>query len=342
MNRAEQIHNFSVDVVIPVYNAPVLTKRCIDSVIRYLGQSVRTVLIQNDASGAETREMLDNLDYPQVDLCHATRNQGYGQSVNEAISRSSADLVLVLNSDTEIRENFLPSLCHALQQDEKLAVISPVHDSLFRYDPARYQRQPSGYIVTYRFQGYGFLIRRKLFLEIGGFDREFGRGYYEDTDLGRRLIAQGWRLGIHPDTHIRHHEGASFGRGKDYRLLVANNRARYFARYPGTQRNLLLVSSQHAPADLPQDLAAQLETIMQQGGVVYWLTPLPARQLSCLQLHNRTASIANLFRLMLRGRSRVDKRISATWILPGTPVALRILLVIFTRLHKLETKYWTS
>ena len=342
MNRAEHINNFSVDVVIPVYNAPDVTKRCIDSVIRYLGQSVQTVWIQDDASNTETREMLDNLDYPQVDIYHAAKNQGYGQSVNEAISRSTADLVFVLNSDTEIHENFLPPLCDALQQDEKLAVISPAHDSLFRYDPARYQRQPSGYIVTYRFQGYGFLIRRKLFVSLGGFDREFGRGYYEDTDLGRRLITQGWHLGIHPDARIQHHEGASFGRGRDYRLLVANNRARYFARYPGTQHNILLISSQRTLKDLPHELASQLEIIMQQGGVVYWLTPLPVSQLSCLQLHNLTANTTNLFRLMLRGRSRVDKRISGTWILPGVPVSLRILLAVFMRFHKMETRYWTS
>lgn len=59
------------------------------------------------------------------------KNQGYGRSVNNAVARCEADLVLVLNSDTEIRENFLPKLCQALQEDDKLAVISPIHDAFF-------------------------------------------------------------------------------------------------------------------------------------------------------------------------------------------------------------------
>ncbi|NBQ70930.1 MAG: glycosyltransferase, partial [Nitrosomonadaceae bacterium] len=85
-----------IDVVIPVYNATELTKRCIDSVVAYLGSSIRTVHIQDDASGAETRTMLDNLSYPQLHVYHAPENQGYGKSVNEAVARSNADWVLVL------------------------------------------------------------------------------------------------------------------------------------------------------------------------------------------------------------------------------------------------------
>ena len=53
----------SVDVVVPVYNAPVLTRRCIDSVISYLGKSIEHIYIQDDASNTETCEMLDNLPY---------------------------------------------------------------------------------------------------------------------------------------------------------------------------------------------------------------------------------------------------------------------------------------
>jgi glycosyltransferase involved in cell wall biosynthesis len=49
----------SVDVVIPVFNAPELTKRCIDSVMTHLKQSIGTVYVQDDASSDETRAMLD-------------------------------------------------------------------------------------------------------------------------------------------------------------------------------------------------------------------------------------------------------------------------------------------
>ena len=128
----------SVDVVIPVYNAPALTKRCIDSVVTHLGQSIRTIYVQDDASDAETGAMLDGLSYQQLHIHHAPENQGYGKSVNEAVARSDADLVLVLNSDTAVYENFLPLLCEAFAIDAELAVISPAQDSFAKYDLARY------------------------------------------------------------------------------------------------------------------------------------------------------------------------------------------------------------
>ena len=95
----------SIDVVIPVYNAPVLTKRCIDSVVSCLSTSIGNIYIQDDASNIETHEMLDNLPYQNIHISHSIKNKGFGASVNIAISRSNASYILVLNSDTKINEN---------------------------------------------------------------------------------------------------------------------------------------------------------------------------------------------------------------------------------------------
>ena len=331
----------SVDVIIPVFNAPALTKRCIESVISYLGSSIQAIHIQDDASDRETATMLDQLSYPILHVVHAPHNQGYGASVNEAIARSNADFVLALNSDTELQENILPPLCNALMADPKLAVVSPVHqDVKFRFE--RYSRQPGGYILTYRFQGYGFLIRRELFNALGGFDRQFGRGYFEDTDLGRRLDMQGWRMGVHPDAHILHAVGASFGRGQSYRRLVAQNRAQYLARYPGAYRNILLVSRHSTYADLPDQLIDSIDRVLRQGGGVDWLTPAPVQQLPCLQLRNRPIGFRRIMKLILRGWSRNDKRISTIWVMSDVRVWLRLLLMLGARMRQLEICTWKA
>lgn len=331
---------FTVDVVIPVYNSPELTQRCIASVINHLSADIKNLHVQDDASDFATRVMLDALNYPQLRVHHASENQGYGKSVNEAVSRCTASLVLVLNSDTEVSTNFLPLLCAALVADPELAVISPVHDHFFRYKPERYQRFPGGYIATCRFQGYGFLIRRDLFLSLGGFDSAFGRGYFEDTDLGRRLIVQGWRLGVHPDAYIRHHSGASFGRGKSYRQLTRRNRALYLSRYPEVQRNVLLISSCLVLEDLPVLLMQTIDAVLKQGGGVHWLTPDNSVQLSCLQMRNSRLSFKMIVRLLLRGWGRKDKRITAVWVVPDIPKALSGMLYLLAHLRRLEWQVW--
>lgn len=329
------LSNPSIDVVIPVYNAPELTRRCIDSVVACLGRSIEHIYIQDDASGTETRQMLDHLPYEHIHVHHAPKNQGFGASVNEAINRSHAFCVLVLNSDIEVSEDFLPSMYAALAADPRLAVIIPAGNDYAKHDLDQYLRWPGGYILTHRLHGHAFLIRRDIFLEIGGFDPAFGRGYYEDIDLGRRLDLQGWRLGVYPDAHIYHKGGGSFGRGRAFRQLARRNRNLYYSRYPNAYRNVLLLSGNSRPAHFPPNLMDAIENVVHEGGYVHWLAPgPPARLIPSLQMRHGFN-----IELMLRGW-RADKRVTEVWVLSDAPRVWRALLGFWARAHGLEVLLW--
>ena len=330
----------SIDVVIPVYNAPDLTRRCIDSVVAHLGRSIRYIYVQDDASGAETREMLDQLSYERVRVHHSVKNQGFGLSVNEAVGRSNATYVLVLNSDTESSEDFLPVLCAAMEADPKLAVIIPSGNYYAEYDFDRYPRQPGGYILTHRLRGYAFLIRRDVFQKIGGFDPVFGRGYYEDIDLGRRLDLLGWRMGVHPNARIYHKGGGSFGRSLSYLELVRHNRSLYFSRYPNAKRNVLLFSGNLPLDHLPANLLDEVEVIFREGGCVHWLTRKPAPQIWCLHMPNRSMSLRVVIELSLHGWLRPDKRVSEIWMSPDISPPLRSSLLFWSRANGIKIRSW--
>ncbi|MCX7184229.1 MAG: glycosyltransferase family 2 protein [Nitrosospira sp.] len=327
-------------MVIPVYNAPELTRRCIDSVVARLGHSIRYIYVQDDASDAETREMLDQLPYECVRIHHAPKNQGFGLSVNEAVGRSDASYVLVLNSDTEASDDFLPPLCAAMAADPKLAVIIPSGNYYATYDLNQYPRQPGGYILTHRLRGHAFLIRRDVFQEIGGFDPVFGRGYYEDIDLGRRLDLLGWRIGVHPTASIYHKGGGSFGRSLSYLELVRHNRNLYFSRYPNARRNILLFSGHRPLENLPPDLLDAIEIVFREGGCVHWLTRKPVPQLFCLHMPNRSMSLGVVIRLSLHGWLRPDKRVSEIWLLPDVSGPLRASLMFWGRTNGIKVLAW--
>jgi GT2 family glycosyltransferase len=329
----------SIDVVIPVYNAPELTRRCIDSVVTCLSSSIKHIYVQDDASGDETRRMLDQLPYRAVHVHHAEENQGFGTSVNEAINRSDASYVLVLNSDTEVSENFLPKLNAALEADPQLAVLIPAGNEYTKHDLDQYVRRSGGYIQTHRLRGHAFLIRRTVFQEAGGFDPAYGRGYYEDVDLGRRLDLQGWRLGVHPEAHIQHKGGGSFGRGRSFRELARRNRNLYFSRYSRVGHNILLLSGNCLPTRFPSNLLAALERVFQEGALVHWLTPEPARLLLCLQMHNYSTGLSAGMWVLFRSW-RKDKRISEIWLLPGVSRWLRASLIFCARILRLKVFSW--
>jgi GT2 family glycosyltransferase len=334
----------SIDVVIPVYNAPVLTRRCIDSVVSCLSESIEHIYIQNDASNTETHEMLDSLPYDITHIYHSIKNQGFGASVNDAVSRSSASYILVLNSDTEINGNILPPLCEAMSVDSQLAVIIPASNDYIEKDFNRYLRQPGNYIRTYRLRGYAFLIRRSVFQEIGGFDPIFGRGYYEDIDLGRRIYEHNWRIGVHPDSLIYHKGGGSFGRGLSYRKLKRRNRALYFSRYPSAQRNVLFLSGDCSLTDFPQSLLNTIDNVFQRGGIVHWLSTESATKIPCLHMKNSRANLLIVVKLMMfYGWLRKDKRISDVWLLlPSNSSFLRKLLVFLSQVRGIKIITWKS
>lgn len=113
-----------------------------------LARSIEHIYVQDDASGAETREMLDHLPYKHIHVHHVPKNRGFGASVNEAIKRSSASCVLVLNSDVEVSEDFLPPLYVALAADSQLAVIIPAGNDYAKHDLDQYKLRLEGGIVS--------------------------------------------------------------------------------------------------------------------------------------------------------------------------------------------------
>jgi GT2 family glycosyltransferase len=334
----------SIDVVIPVYNAPVLTRRCIDSAVSCLSESIEHIHIQDDASNTETREMLDDLPYECVHVYHSQRNQGFGASVNDAVGHSNASYVLVLNSDIEVSENFLPRLCAAMAADAKLAVIAPTSNDSDHYNLNRYLLQPGGYIFTHRLPGYAFLIRRSVFQEVGGFDPAFGRGYYEDIDLGRRIIQRNWRMGVHPDTFIYHEGGGSFGRGLAYRALKRRSRSIYFSRHPNAKRNVLILSGSCQQNNFPLSLLNTIDEVFQRGGVVHWLSPEIATKIPCFHMKNSPANLLIVVKLMMfYGWLRKDKRISDVWLLlPSNSSFLSKLLVLLSKVRGIKITTWKS
>lgn len=73
------------------------------------------------------------------------------------------------------------------------------------------------------FIGCGVAIRRRAFLEAGGYDAAFGY-YAEEYDLSAKLLMRGWRVAFDPRFVVHHHK-VTAGRDMDLILqrLVRNN-----------------------------------------------------------------------------------------------------------------------
>jgi GT2 family glycosyltransferase len=319
----------AVDVVIPVYNSPELTRRCIESIYDRIGHGLGDVYVHDNASGVPTAKMLDGLRLPRLHVVHATENTGFGDAVNHGVARTATPFLLVLNSDVEARDDFLSPLVEAMQKDDRLAAVTPGGNTYRRYDLSRYTRR-SGCVVTHNLSAYAFLLRRRAFVEVGGFDVGFGLGFYEDLDLSRRLLAKNWWIGIRPDTDLHHEVHGSFRDLPRFREILGENRVRYLDRHPGAQRQVLLVTGTSDHGALSTDLRREIETVFVGGGEVHWICREHRTLLPAIEMRRSGTGVIAALQLYRR-RRRKRKPLSELWITDDAPGRVTSVLTRLAR-----------
>jgi len=257
----------TVSAVIVSYNVVDLVLECIAS-LRTDG--VEQVVVVDNASSDGSVETLRRRE-PEVEVVALSRNLGYGTAANRGVARTTAPYVAVMNPDVVVEPGSTKALVDALDGDPGLAVVGPRVESpggdlypsvrtfpdladaaghaFFHFVwPAnpfsrRYRMLDWDHAAAADVDwvaGNHFLVRRRAWDEVGGFDESFFM-YMEDVDLCWRLRRAGWRTGYEPAARVTH----AIGRSTDqtpYRMIAAHHRSllRYAAK-TATGRRLLLL-----------------------------------------------------------------------------------------------------
>lgn len=318
VSRASDAGSESVDVVIPVYNACDLTRRCLESLFECRGASLGRIYVHDNASDSETARMLDSLRDPRLEVHHAASNTGFGDAVNQGIRRVRSEWILVLNSDVKARSDFVSPLLEAMRHTPRLAAVAPAGNTFRNYDLSLYEMR-SDWVTTYSLSAYAFLVRRSAFEEVGGFDPAFGLGFYEDADLSRRWVRADWQLGICPAATLHHEVHGSFSALPQFRDLLARNRELYHARWPGALRKVALLSREARLSELHPEVRSEIDLVLAEGGEVHWFAPGGPRDLAALQMHGVRLRPFATRRVIRRKRDSRYSRFVELWLVDGTP-----------------------
>jgi hypothetical protein len=84
---------------------------------------------------------------------------------------------------------------------------------------------------AYRVQrliGFCLLVRREVFEHVGGFDEQFGLGFFDDDDLCIRALDAGFQLVVAEDVFVHHFGNRTFlNLGIDCRQQMLTNFDRF-------------------------------------------------------------------------------------------------------------------
>ena len=234
-----------VDIVVPVYRGLADTQRCLRSVLASPCSQAYRLIVINDASpepevSAWLRQMA--LDEPRLLLLENEDNLGFVATVNRGMAQSTAHDVVLLNSDTEVANDWLDRLCRAAYQGPRVASVTPFSNNATICSYPRFcevNALPTDCDTAQLDQmfasanagqtaeiptGIGFCmyIRRDCLDQVGLFDvANFGKGYGEENDFCCRAIAAGWQHLHALDVFVLHAGGVSFGASKSARELAA-------------------------------------------------------------------------------------------------------------------------
>lgn len=112
-----------VSVVIINYNTFELTSRCIKSIYEQTtGVDFEIILVDNASQECEPELFLK--EFPEIRLIRNAENTGFAKGNNTGIEHATADVILLLNSDTELKNNALKICYDALIGDTKAGVVT--------------------------------------------------------------------------------------------------------------------------------------------------------------------------------------------------------------------------
>jgi GT2 family glycosyltransferase len=260
-NNPEPSQTVRVSIVIPMWNQPELTQRCLRS-LQNLTHPPDDVIVVDNGSQPDPRAALEAAR-PGVVILRLEANRGFAGGCNAGIRHAlaaGAGAVLLLNNDTVVHPELLRELVRVLETDPHVAAaggktltdeavprihaaygVLTFHGSLVRIegwlepDVGKFSEARDVDAAS----GSALLLRREALEAVGVLDEEFF-AYHEDVDWCARARHAGWRVRYVPQALVYHRMHASTGGGytSPITYLIARNSV-LFIRKNATTRQAL-------------------------------------------------------------------------------------------------------
>jgi len=220
---------YNIAILVLNYNGKIHLEVCIESILAQIGPEERLYLVDNGSTDGSDEYIRSH--YPGVGLIRLERNLGYAEAYNRAVGMISEELVVFLNNDVEVAENWLAALKSQFERSGGLVAvcgsmllfyhnrdlvnhaggkISPIGGGIdigFMKPDEGKERHPAFVGCV---SGASMMVLRSVFLEVGGFDRDFF-AYFEDVDFCWRAWLTGYRILFVPSSRVHHKLSSTMG-----------------------------------------------------------------------------------------------------------------------------------
>jgi hypothetical protein len=253
-------------VIIVNWNTKDLLCQCIDSLTQTLKKIDTEVFVvdngSTDGSVAAVREKVSG-----VRLIENLVNLGFAKANNQAISLSSREYLLLLNPDTQVKDEAIERMLFFMDAHPEAGVVGAqllnvdgskqnsianfpslatelLNKSLLRWlFPDKFPGKEMDYpgpVEVDSVIGACMMVRRKALEQVGLLDEEYFL-FLEETDWCYRMKKAGWKIYHIPQAEVLHFQGksAEAEKGKA-RIEYYRSRYHYFRKNRGSFQSSVL------------------------------------------------------------------------------------------------------
>lgn len=229
VNPQPQPHQVMVDIIICIQDSLVNIQQCLSSVAEYTTPPFTLTLVDN-GNDNNTRRYLTN--FANEHSCKLLRNDralAYPLAANLGLKTTSAEFVILLNSNTLVAPGWLDRMVACAQSNPKIGLVGPLsNEGKFQSIAGMYKEeqtdnplplnipaaQMSDWVAKYSkrlypemryLDSYCLMIRHKMIDQIGFINAENTTAGHDEWGNYFLLASKaGWQLALADDTYIFH------------------------------------------------------------------------------------------------------------------------------------------
>ncbi len=275
-------HNMMIDIIIPVYNACLDLKECVESIIKWTSDSNRIIIINDKSTEKELYEYLETLkrrNLKNFTIIENDENLGFVGTVNKGMKMSNINDVILLNSDTIVTKNWLEKIQYSAYRYPHIGTVTPLTNNGTICSVPNFledNKVPKGFTIDSFAElierissnniyevptavGFAMYIKREVINKIGYFDDIlYGKGYGEENDFSFRAKEAGYINIICDNTYIYHNGSMSFGKTRNKRIEENFKKLNY--RYPNYSLEIEKFILRNPLSDIHNKIKRYVET----------------------------------------------------------------------------------
>jgi glycosyltransferase involved in cell wall biosynthesis len=197
-----------LSVIIPVRDGGLAFRRCLQGITQASPSSTEIIVVEDGDTDGSWRV---GKEYG-AKVLRIPKPQGPARARNLGAQEAQGDILLFIDADVVIHPDAIRKVEATFRNDPQLAALFGSYDDepeennfLSQYKNLfhHYVHQISQEEASTFWSGCG-AIRRKVFLELGGFDESYRKPCIEDIELGYRLKHAGYRIRLSKELQVKH------------------------------------------------------------------------------------------------------------------------------------------